>query len=436
MRSSRAFAFLILFLLPLLQDIPQGIVHAQSSAASEIYVSPIATCCQFNQSSFTIAVMLNLTAGEGINVFDVRLDYTGFWSVSTNKTGIVQAQAIDYTGNIFGAGDVVFECIDGVVASYQARCSGRGDHAGQVNFSEGAPGNTVMRGPLNAALLFRVTFTVHNNGTSVFSFDTADLVNPSPDPSNQFLLNPHSIPLVRFGGIFANRGLAAFFNYEPSVSSVVLPGQNVRFDASSSFNGTVSTGLINPRFSWNFGDGQLMVGQVSSIALHPFAVPGSYPVQLNVTEGNGAFGSYSRTVSVVSALGAISLKVNNPLGTPIIGGIRVSIFNSSSTLSLLEKTIDNQGRVNFTSLSPADYLLKFSGAGYQDSSKTETVKPGLTTPDNVYLLFVPPPVPNYVGGIVLVSVIVTGLGLGTVAFVVRKRRIRQASRVKSGRLKK
>ena len=433
MKFTQAIPVLAIFLLFSLHPPALLSVHAQSSAVSQVYLSPTATCCYLNGSTFVVNVMLNLTASDAINVIDVRLDYTGFWSVSTNRTGIVQAQSIDYRGNIFGSsGDLLFECIDAVAFNGQ-RCSSDDAVAGQIHFSQG--GN-LIHGPLSAVLLFTATFGVHGNGTSIFSFDRADLVNPSPDPSNPLLLNPHSIPLLRFAGIFANRGLAAFFNYEPSESEVILPGKSVTFDAGMSFNATASTRLINPGFRWNFGDGYSLLDQSSSIAQHLFTKPGSYRVELNITESNGAFGSIARTVSVVPVLGAISLKVNDARGTPIIGGIFVQIFNSSSILPFLNKTIDRSGRVNFTSLSPGNYLVKFSGAGYQDSSKTETVNPGLTTPDNIYLLFIPPPAANFLGGIILISVIVAGLGLGTVAYIVRKRKTRTESRARTSRLKK
>ena len=427
--------FLLLFLMS--QIAPYGLVHTVQASpnVSQIYMSPVATCCQANQTTFTVSVMLDLTAGDAINVIDVRLDYTGFWSVFTNRTGVIQAQSIAYTGNIFGSsGDLLFECMDAV--QYMSHpCSSDDGSAGQIHFAQG--GNTV-NGPLRAQLLFAVTFGVHGYGSSVFTFDRADLVNPSPDPVNPSLLNPHAIRVIRSDGIFANTGLGAFFNYAPTVSPVILPGGTVIFDAGMSFNATIATPLVNPKFSWNFGDGTLpLIDQSSTTISHVFSAPGSYRVQLNVTESNGGSSSIVRNLIVVPALGGILLTVRNALGSPIIGGVLVQIFNSSSlTLPLLNKTISNGGQVNFTSLSSGSYFLKFSGSGYQDYSKTETVDPGLTTVDNVYLLSTPIPPQNLTGLIILVAVIIVGLVFGTIAFIVRRRRLRSSSRVQITRSKR
>jgi hypothetical protein len=379
--------------------------------------------------------MLNLTAGDALNVIDVRLDYTGFWSVYTNRTGIVQAQSIGYAGNIFGSsGDILFECIDAVQYNYQ-RCSSDDASAGQIHFAQG--GNT-MKGPLSAQLLFSVTFSVHGYGTSIFTFDRADLVNPSPDPSNPLLLNPHAIRVVRSDGIFSNRGLGTLFNYASSNPPAVLPGVTVAFDAGMSFNATVSNPLLNPKFSWDFGDRTSQLrDQSSPTATHIFYSPGSYRVQLNVTESNGGSGSITRTVTVVPALGAVSLIVRNALGTPIMGGILVQIYNSSSsTLPFLNRTITTGGGTSFTSLSPGQYVLKFSGAGFQGSSKTETVDAGLTTVDNIYLLSIPPPQQNLTGLFILLGVVAAGLVLGAVAFITRRRHARTESSAKVSRVKR
>ena len=428
---------LLLLLLLMSQMTPHGLVHIVQASPnlSQIYVSPVATCCQANQTTFSVSVMLNLTAGDAINVIDIRLDYSGFWSVYTNRTGVIQAQGMAYNGNIFGSsGDLLFECMDAVQYMSQP-CSSDDGSAGQVHFAQG--GNTVT-GPLTAQLLFTVTFGVHGYGTSVFTFDRADLVNPSPDPSNPLLLNPHSIRVVRSAGIFANSGLGVFFNYAPTGSPVILPGKPVTFDAGMSFNATVATPLLNPKFSWNFGDGTpQLLDQFSATTSHTFSAPGSYPVQLNVTESNGRSNHIVRTVTVVPVLGGISLTVRNALGSPIIGGVLVQIFNSSSsTLPFLNKTINNGGQVNATSLSSGSYFLKFSGAGYQDSSKTESVDPGLTTVDNVYLLFAPSPQQNLTALVILLGVVMAGVVFGSVAFIVRRRRLRSISPIRTSRPKR
>ena len=423
--------FSILLTLSLVYSTGLMPTYAASTTSSRIYLAPVATCCKANQTSFTVKVLLNLTASDALNVFDVRLNYSRFWSISTDRTGLLQSQSIDYTGNVFSSSpDVLFACLDAV--QYQSqRCdsSPPPDSAGQVHFSEG--GNLV-KGPLSEAYLFSVTFSVHNNGTSAIVFDRSDIVNPSPDSSNPLALNPHPIPVLRYDGVFANYGLGAFFNYASSMPPAIVPGTRVNFDASMSFNATTNARLVNPVFDWNFGDGHVLLGETSPTTSHTFDLPGTYGVQLNITESGGASGSIFRSIKVVPALGTILLSVKNSIGSTINGGVLVQLFNSTSaSKSFMNKTIGQIGDVDFTGLSPGNYYLNFTADAYRSASKSEGVAAGLTTYDTIYLYSIPPPSPNLTGLIVLAMVIAAGLILGAVAFVKRQRR--EKSRLKESR---
>jgi len=363
--------------------------------------------------------MVNLTEGDVINVFDVRLNYTGFYSPATG-TGFLQAKSIDYSGNLFGtSGDVLAECID-AIGYGQGSCSGGDQAGGQVHMSEG--GSNVY-GP-TTALLFRIRFQVYGIGSSVFSFDRTGLVNPGINPSNPQLFNPHNIQVVASDGIFANTGLAAFFNYEPSIPPALLPENPVLFDASASLNGTSPSPLVNPSYDWNFGDGNTTLNQSSPKIQHTFRLPGSYHVQLNVTQANGNRDSIVRRVVIVPALGGLLLTVLDQRGTPIRGSILVQLFNASSTVARFTQTVDSAGQTTFKNLTPASYLLKFSGPGYQNASRTESVIAGWTSQDNVNLVATPAPSSDSSGLLIFAGSVLTGVGLATLGLVLKRRRTR------------
>jgi len=404
-------------------------VHAQSAAVSRLYISPQAGCCVYNTATFFVSIMVNLTEGEVINVFDVRLNYTGFYSPATG-TGFLQAKTIDYSGNLFGtSGDVLAECID-AVGYGQGSCSGGDRAGGQVHMSEG--GSNVYG--LKTALLFRIQFEVYGTGSSVFSFDLTGLVNPGVNPLNPQLFNPHDIQVVASDGIFANTGLAAFFNYEPSTPPALLPGNSVLFDAGASLNGTSPTPLVNPSYDWNFGDGNKTLNQSSPKIQHVFRLPGSYDVQLNVTEANGSHDSIVRKLVVVPALGGLLLTVLDQRGTPIRGGILVRLFNASLSVALFEQSVDSAGQTTFKDLTPGSYLLKFSGPGYQNASRTESVIAGWTTQDNVNLVATPVPPSDNSGLLIFGGSVLAGVGLATLGLVLKRRRSRSRKSFSGKRL--
>lgn len=87
----------------------------------------------------------------------------------------------------------------------------------------------------------------------------------------------------------SNRPPIAAFSLSPGLGTAP---QDVLVDASSSLDpdGTISS------YSWTFGDGGNATGKVAS---HTFTNPGTFTVQLTVTDSSGASASSSQTMFVV-----------------------------------------------------------------------------------------------------------------------------------------
>jgi hypothetical protein len=99
------------------------------------------------------------------------------------------------------------------------------------------------------------------------------------------------------------------------------------------------------------------------------------------------------------------------------------MFESSTFVT---KTVSGSGDVQFNGLTPGDgYYLIFSGDTVENSSKTESVRPGLTTYDTVYMPLRPAPA-DY-SGIIYLGTILGGLGIVTAAIVYRTRSRRDSS---------
>ncbi len=403
--------------------------HAVSQAPSQVYVSPLSSCCGTPNSPyqpndvFTINVNLNLSSGESINGFDVRLNYSNAHTALFR--GVVQALSISYSGNVFSSyqSNVLVECIDDIsVIQGGSGCpSDDSPSPGQVHLVEGIIGQT-LAGP-QSGTLFSVTFKVWGLGNSTFLVDRANLVNPHSDPSNPQATNARYIPVLKYGGIFGNQGVIAFFNFQPfdtSVSPAVLPNQPVVFDASGSFVPTNSSMRIRT-YSWNFGDGKPVRNVTTTTTAHTFSLPGNYSVSLKVWDFKNDTGSLTRTVSVLPALGNLVLTVEDQMGTVLRGNVFVRVFNSSSSpIPFVNKAIDHGGNVQFNGLTPGpNYYLTFSGPTVENNSKTESILPGWTTQDTVYLSLRSPP-PDY-SGIVYIGTILGGLGLATAAIIYKKR---------------
>jgi len=415
----------VLVLLPIVLSIPIGPVRAVSvTAASVVYVDPVSTGgpqFESNGLTFVINVRLNLTLGEVMNEFDVRLNYT-------NSFVIVKADSVNSAGNVFASysGTTVRSCID-AVAQISGGCESgtTPDTTGQVHVAQVILGQTIS-GPIAAGLLFSIQFHVIGNGTSIFSFDRGNLIDPvGSDPSKP---NPHFNYGLKNGGVFANTGLVAFYNANPTSSAAFLPGQQVMFDAGGSFDAN-NTGIAIATYSWDFGDGTTSL-LTQSLASHVFVRPGTYSVSLIVsTSGIQGANSpaYVQVVVIVPALGSIVLALRDSSGLALNDPVTVQLFNVSISTPFVAKT--SQGVVTFDQLSPGQYTLKFSGPAVEGYSKVENVGPGVPTQDTIYLTLIPAP-PDY-GTILFFASLVIGVGLLSVFIVVR--RIRSGSEPKKKR---
>ena len=391
---------------------PVGIVHAQTQSASVVRIDPVGSCCVVKNAPFTVNVDLDLAPGEIINGFDVRINYSNPYT-NANPGGL-QARSLNYDGNIFGSsGSVGIDCINGLEQQGGNGCGD--DSLGQIHLQEVLIGKAATSG----GRLFSIAFLVGGPGPSVFTFDRANLVNPNGDPSNPQLIDPVFIPVVKQDAIFGNTGVVAFFNYQPhdtSVSPAILPNALIDFDGSASFVGN-DTSIGIKSYSWDFGS---VCAPVSTALGHcTFPEPGNYTVSLTVVDDRNESGFISRKVSVVPALGSIDLMVKDQLGNVLKQQVTVRIYNS--TLSPTPFATNATGsEVVFKGLSPSSsYYVSFAGATVEDFSKTEIVRPGLTTLDSVYLTLKPPPA-DY-SAFIYAGSLVAALGILTGAIVYQKR---------------
>ena len=391
---------------------PVGIVHAQTQSASVVRIDPVGSCCVVKNAPFTVNVDLDLALGEIINGFDVRINYSNPYT-NANPGGL-QARSLNYDGNIFGSsGSVGIDCINGLEQQGGNGCGD--DSLGQIHLQEVLIGKAATSG----GRLFSIAFLVGGPGPSVFTFDRANLVNPNGDPSNPQLIDPVFIPVVKQDAIFGNTGVVAFFNYQPhdtSVSPAILPNALIDFDGSASFVGN-DTSIGIKSYSWDFGS---VCAPVSTALGHcTFPEPGNYTVSLTVVDDRNESGFISRKVSVVPALGSIDLMVKDQLGNVLKQQVTVRIYNS--TLSPTPFATNATGsEVVFKGLSPSSsYYVSFAGATVEDFSKTEIVRPGLTTLDSVYLTLKPPPA-DY-SAFIYAGSLVAALGILTGAIVYQKR---------------
>lgn len=406
-----------------------GIIHVNPIQAqpaplfSSVYLSPVRNVGLVN-SVFTLKVFVNLTADESLNAFDVRINYT-------LPHVFVAAQSISDSNNIFRGFNKfdLHACIDTfVVNNTNNGCEAGSDVYGQIHFSQAILG-TEIPGPITAGLLFSVNFTVTGSGMSTFVLDRANLANPGDTNPSQ--TNPHIVPVVTTAAFFANKGIISFFNFEPTSSVAFLLGENVVFDARASFDAdNVSMAII--KYSWNLGDGLSFQGSVA-VVQHPFAKAGNYSVTLVVTDAKNETGlPISWTVSIVRAVGAIAIGLQNAGNGPLPDPVTVKLFNSSASLRPFAQT-SSTNTVMFSNLSPGVYFLTFSGASVENYSTTETVKPGLTTPVTVHLTVIPTP-QSYVAEIFYGALAVT-VGLLAGFIILRRFQARKNTR-SSGKSKR
>ncbi len=424
--------FLGLFLASNLPFVP--LPHpVAGDTVSAVYVTPVQTCCIFNTTSppvFTVNVKMNLSGAEPINGFDVRLNYTNFYSPVPPAHGVVKGVNLDYSNNVFvNAGYTVTtlaSCIDDITYGPNGFCAIDDVSAGQVHVAQAitsSNGGTIS-GPLNNALLFSVTFTVNATGTSLFYFDRANLSNPGGLPAN-----PHFIPVTTRAGVFGNTQLVAFFDYSSTRSPSVLSRVDARFDASASFrsSGSGPSKLSAPTFYWNFGDG-IANTTISPVFLHSFLVPGNYAVKLTVTDA-GSVGAFIRTVMVVPPLGSLHVSVRNQNGGSIRTIVTVKLYNYTTPVPPLcracNQTINAGGTVDFRGLTPGLYTLNATGPGVDPGGKQTQVQVGWPTMETVYLTEIQPPGPNIIPLVIFGVLIGGGLGLVGLGMIVRWRRTKR-----------
>jgi PKD domain len=420
MLKASLLLLLALALLGIYSGSPSVRVHAASPSISVISIGPTVTCCKTLDhpyrvnDTFSVSVSLSISGGEAINSFDVRVNYT-------NPKSVLRALSIDYSNNLFSSyqTDVPAICIDGISKLANAAACVSED-LGEVHLVEAVLGTSIT-GP-QVGTLFRINFQVIGNGTSTLLFDEANLLNPSPDPSRPQFFNPQFIPLLKKAGIFGNQGVVSFFDFQPvdtAISPSLIPNQPIAFDASASIVANNSS-LGLRLFSWNFGDGTSENKTVASNT-HIFQFPHNYTVSLTVWDAKNETGIFTRRVSVVPALGSLSLTVEDQSGNLQRGNVIVRIFNSSSSpFPFATRTTSQGGGVLIGQLTPGSYYLTFSGQGIVNSSKTENARPGWMTMDTVYLSMVPPP--QDLSGLIYLGSILGGVGVVAGAIVYQKRK--------------
>jgi hypothetical protein len=374
---------------------------------------------------------LNLTAGQSINYFEVRLNYSNIYNPPFLPNGVLRASSIDYSSNMFSASypSVAVACVDGIAVNNE-HCA-VDDELGQVHLSEFAQGSGVQ-GPVMSGLLFNIVFSVKNNWTSLFTFNRVNLINPSIDSTGP---HPRLVQYVTRAGIFANKGFAAFFNAEPVSSPSILAGQpGVVFDATGSFDAD-NPGLSVKNYTWNFDDGNTSFRTQPRIT-HIFAVPGNYSVRL-VAADELARGNLTITVRVMVNLGTLLLMVRDYQGSPLRGNVFVSIYNISRPASPFKNvTTNGAGSVTFTSLVPGSYYLNFSGPNVKGQRIVENVIGGWLQQDTVYIMvdtILPPtPLPNY-SGLIYLSSILAFLTVLATGIVLKRRRDKEKRRFRGPR---
>jgi len=382
----RGFVILILLasaaMAPALLPSP---VRGQSTDTSVLYVLPLTS--HLNQS-FWVQVDLNLSSSEAFNAYDIQLSFNnatlGFESLTVSS----QEQE-------------VARCINGVGM-------GCNINDGLNVIHSAADFSTILQGPFTSLTLFSVQFGVVGKGTSLFHpiDDNDSLVNPNPAP--------HYILHLTQDGIFSNDGVTAFFNVSPAIPIVDQP---VLLDGRASFN---SDGTNVVAFSWNFGDGTPTAS--GPVVPHNFTSPTPYSVTLTVTDQKGSIGRISKTVSVSSALGRITINIRSATNDNVPNLVTVSLYNGTFFVANGTKPEFFAGAVSFQGLKPGPYRLNFSGPGVVSSSMQENVVPGWTTYATAFLTLIRPAGD---GGsltfyLLLVAVIIGGIILGTVAILRRR----------------
>ena len=395
---------------------------APPQSFSTVYMSPVSYNATVG-SSFTVNVRIHLVAGQNISGFDVKLNYT-----NPQPQFVVKADNIFYSGNIFGdvnSNFVSSECVpQGHAPSIGCSTADPTDtEFGWVHFAAAPDNGNSLQGPLDQ-LLFSVKFQVYGTGSSLIHMNTAYIGYTG---SGSFATT-QSIPATTQDAIFSNSGVVAFFNYLPTDTPTVVVGHPNVFNATGSFNANRTINIVN--YSWDFGDGTTGANPVIP---HTFNTTGKYNVKLTVSDAEGNSNSTFRRVAVGPALGGLLLTVYS-LQKVLQSGVLVRIFNASAILAFANATTDSGGLVIFNNLSPADYVLSFSGKYVKNSTAIETIIAGWTTQASVGIEVDTPPPPSpppWYGDIIFLGSTGAAVGLFGVGLFLRRRRIQKRLGAKS-----
>jgi hypothetical protein len=327
------------------------------------------------------------------------------WEISLNYNSTVLTATGITIGNLFPASSIFepIHCIDGVGTG-----CGAFDGPGVVHSAVLFRGGNVS-GTFYNQTLFSIQFSPT---ASPYGSSLLHVFNDSLGSPGRSYINPYPILHLTEDGIFANHGVAAFFNV--AGPAIFLVGQPVYFDASGSFD--VSGAMIT-LYSWSFGDGSSGSGVKP---VHTYSLTGEHIVVLNVTSVHGTVG-VKKVVNVVSALGGILLHIKDRLGNNIPYDVVVTLSNSSGVVARSTKSA-SLSRLNFSRLAPGTYAVGFAGSTIVSFSGQESVIAGWTTEDTVYLTVVPPSSPPDLRLFVIVSVLGVGLVGGGAGLFLRRRR--------------
>jgi hypothetical protein len=316
---------------------------------------------------------------------------------------MVRAMSVDLSNNVFAglSATPALICVDAIIQN-NTSCTAD-DRLGTVHVVDTSFGGPV-HGPFSSPL-FSVKFNVTSAGSSFFSFDIVRLFNPGSDLQNPKVTY---VQEISEGGVFANAGIAPFYNYWPVNPPAILLRSDIVFDASPSFTFNVGDPIVSYVWNWNDGTNN---STSSTFIHHRFPLAGNYSVQLTVVTQNGARASVLQTVPVQSALGSLYLTVLDLSGTQIRGTALVQIFNYTGAPKFFgNKTTDFGGHAAFGGLLPGSYYLKFSGQNIENNNATENISAGWQTLDTIYLKVVVPTPPSYFGDIIFGASMAAGIG--------------------------
>jgi hypothetical protein len=462
MRSSRLIVLVMLASLALLV-VPSQLRSVQAQSFSKVYLTNSGgfptNCCAAPGYLLKVSVLMDLASGETINGFDVRIDYSGWGQALCIVCARGTLGFINYTANVFAdqSPSVLADAADGITLSSQANWptddspSGGQFHLGETVISS-------VSGPLSGALLFNINFYVNGTGTSLFTIDRANLVNPGTLP----LPNPHYLQVLTAAGVFSNTGIVPFFDFQPTIPPFILPGVPVAFDASEGFYGNSGHPIAgtSSNYTWFFGDGTLP--ELGGLMVqHTFVSAGNFTVvlKLNATSSGFALWNFTRTVPVSANLGALDFRVLDTNGSPATTatglGVRVFLYNFSTFITpFANRTANPLGEVVFTGLAPGTepclpplpagsnscrtYYFRILGpALVTEHTEQFQISPGWTSQERAYYAVVGIAPRNGIdtASIVYLSIIVGGIAIvgGVLFFQRRARREKAARRQRTGR---